>query len=88
VLDEIRETWASIWLFRTYEERSYYKPEHSGVTMARVHHSFPADGPAAGNTGWYAVDVEFKFDGATDSTAPQDAVPQIKQARPHPGRGE
>ena len=39
---EIRETWASIWLFRTYEERSYYKAEHSSVTMALVHPSFPA----------------------------------------------
>ncbi len=181
VLDAIRETWASIWLFRTYEERSYYKVDHASVTMALlVHHSFPdeeangvaltanpydpsglepgfyvnvqfggdyevvhpppgvtsdelvygfynagqpitylsrssvlpegqdtvltasqlyelgqaldkihtlfseAYGPAAGNTGWYAMDVEFKFDG----TSPEDAVLQIKQARPHPGRGE
>jgi hypothetical protein len=181
VLDAIRETWASIWLFRTYEERSYYKVDHSSVTMALlVHHSFPdeeangvaltanpydpmqlepgfyvnvqfggdyevvhpppgvtsdeivysfynagqpitylsrssvlpdgqdtvltasqlyelgqaldkihtlfseAYGPAAGNTGWYAMDVEFKFDG----TSPDDALLQIKQARPHPGRGE
>ena len=180
VLDAVRETWASIWLFRTYEERTYYKVEHSSVTMALlVHHSFPEEeangvaltanpydpsglepgfyvnvqfggdyevvhpppgvtsdelvygyymtgqpitylsrsnvlppgqdtvltasqlyelgtaldkihalfseayGPAAGNTGWYAMDVEFKFDG----TSPDDAVLQIKQARPHPGRG-
>jgi hypothetical protein len=181
VLDAVRETWASIWLFRTYEERTYYKVEHASVTMALlVHHSFPEEeangvaltanpydpsglepgfyvnvqfggdyevvhpppgvtsdelvygyymtgqpitylshsnvlppgqdtvltasqlyelgqaldkihglfgeayGPAAGNTGWYAMDVEFKFDG----TSPEDAVLQIKQARPHPGRGE
>lgn len=181
VLDAIRETWSSIWLFRTYEERSYYKVDHASVTMALlVHHSFPdeeangvaltanpydpsglepgfyvnvqfggdyevvhppagvnsdelvysyyntgqpitylshsnvlppgqdtvltpsqlyslgmaldkihslfseAYGPAAGNNGWYAMDVEFKFDG----DSPQDAVLQVKQARPHPGRGE
>jgi pyruvate,water dikinase len=181
VLDAVRETWASIWLFRTYEERTYYKVEHATVTMALlVHHSFPdeeangvaltanpydpsglepgfyvnvqfggdyevvhpppgvtsdelvygyymtgqpitylshsnvlppgqdtvltasqlydlgqaldkihglfseAYGPAAGNTGWYAMDVEFKFDGES----PEDAVLQVKQARPHPGRGE
>ncbi len=181
VLDAIRETWASIWLFRTYEERSYYKVDHTTVTMALlVHHSFPdeeangvaltanpfdpsgtepgfyvnvqyggefevvhpppgvtsdeliygyymstfpvtylshshvlptgqetvlsaaqlyelgtaldaihalfspAYGPASGNQGWYAMDVEFKFDG----TSPEDAVLQVKQARPHPGRGQ
>lgn len=180
VLDAIRETWASIWLFRTYEERSYYKVDHASVTMALlVHYSFPdeeangvaltanpydpsglepgfyvnvqfggdyevvhpppgvtsdelvygyfmtgqpvtylsrsnvlppgqssvlnasqlyelgmalekihalfseAYGPAAGNRGWYAMDVEFKFDG----TSPEDAVLEVKQARPHPGRG-
>jgi hypothetical protein len=181
VLDAIRETWASIWLFRTFEERTYYKVDHSKVTMALlVHHSFPdeeangvaltanpfdpsglepalyvnvqfggdyevvhppagvtsdefiysfymagqpitylsrsnvlpdgqetvltpsqihdlgtaldtihqlfspAYGPAAGNTGWYAMDVEFKFDGAS----PDTAALSVKQARPHPGRGE
>lgn len=181
VLDAIRETWASIWLFRTYEERSYYKVDHASVTMALlVHHSFPdeeangvaltanpydpsglepafyvnvqfggdyevvhppagvtsdeviysynmvgqpitylshsnvlppgqdtvltvtqmhelglaldkihklfaeAYGPPPGTNEWYAMDVEFKFDG----TSAEDAVLQIKQARPHPGRGE
>lgn len=181
VLDAIRETWASIWLFRTFEERSWYKVDHTSVTMALlVHHSFPdeeangvaltanpfdpsglepgfyvnvqyggeyevvhpppgvnsdeliysyfmtghpityiarsnvlppgqatvltasqlyelgmaldtihnlfseAYGPAAGNRGWYAMDVEFKLDG----DSPETAHIQIKQARPHPGRGE
>jgi hypothetical protein len=181
VLDAIRETWASIWLFRTFEERSYYKVDHTTVTMALlVHHSFPdeeangvaltanpfdpsglepaqyvnvqfggdyevvhpppgvtsdefiygfymagqpvtylshsnvlppgqesvltpsqihdlgkaldkihklfspAYGPAAGNTGWYAMDVEFKFDG----DSPETAALSVKQARPHPGRGQ
>lgn len=181
VLDAIRETWSSIWLFRTFEERSYYKVDHRDVTMALlVHHSFPAEeangvaltanpfdpamqeggfyinvqyggdfevvhppegvtsdeiiyghdtqgkpatymthsnvlppgqktvldasqlnalgdalslihrtfspayGPGAGNNGWYAMDVEFKFDGET----PETATLQVKQARPHPGRGK
>jgi pyruvate,water dikinase len=43
-----------------------------------------AYGPAAGNTGWYAMDVELKFDG----TLAEDVVLQVKQARPHPGRGK
>jgi hypothetical protein len=181
VLDAVRETGASIWLFRTFEERSYYKVDHREVTMALlVHHSFPdeeangvaltanpfdptgnedgfyinvqfggdfevvhpppgvtsdeliyahntmgqpetylaqsnvlppgqahvlnltqlnelgdaltiihrifspAYGPGAGNAGWYAMDVEFKFDGDTPATARL----QVKQARPHPGRGK
>lgn len=179
VLDAIRETWASIWLFRTFEERSYNSIDHKAVAMALlVHHNFPAEeangvaltanpfdpsglqpgfyvnvqfggdvevvhppagttsdqiiylfhqpgqpatylshsnqipagstvlsnaqlfelgsaldaiharfspayGPAAGNNGWYAMDVEFKFDGEPGE------VPRllVKQARPNPGRG-
>jgi pyruvate, water dikinase len=179
VLEALRETWASIWLFRTFEERAYAGIDHKTVAMALlVHHNFPdeeangvaltanpfdaaglqpgfyvnvqaggdaevvhpppgvtsdqfiyqfsqpgqplsylshsnlvpdgatvltpaqihelgkaldaihtrfsaAYGPAAGNTGWYAMDVEFKFDGGPGETP--KAV--IKQARPHPGRG-
>jgi hypothetical protein len=42
VLDAIRETWASIWLFRTFEERAYNGIDHSSVVMALlVHHNFP-----------------------------------------------
>lgn len=177
VLDAIRETWASIWLFRTFEERSYSSIDHASVVMALlVHPNFPneaangvaltanpydtsglepgfyvnvqwggdaevvhpppgitsdqfiyeftqagqpltylshsnlvpegetvlstaqvfslgqglsavhqrfsaAYGPAAGNNGWYAMDVEFKFDG-------NPATLWVKQARPHPGRGQ
>jgi pyruvate,water dikinase len=180
VLDAVRESWASIWLFRTFEERAYSGIDHRSVVMALlVHHNFPdeeangvaltanpydssglqpgfyvnvqtggdaevvhppagvtsdqfiyqfgqpgqpisylshssltdpgatvltpaqvhelgqaldaihrrfslAYGPAAGNTGWYAMDVEFKFDGDPGQTP--RAV--IKQARPHPGRGQ
>jgi hypothetical protein len=179
VKDAIRETFASIWLFRTFEERSYYGIDHEAVGMALlVHHSFPdeeangvaltanpfdaeglepgfyvnvqaggdaevvhpppgvssdeflyfftapnqpvtyishsnlvqggqnvlttrqihelgvaldaihkrfspAYGPKSGNNGWYAMDVEFKFDGE----AGEEPTLQVKQARPHPGRG-
>lgn len=34
VLDAIRETYASAWKFRTFEERSYYGVDHSSVGMA------------------------------------------------------
>lgn len=182
VLDAIRETWASAWLFRTFEERGYYSIDHKSIGMALlVHHNFaeeeangvavtnnpfdasglqpalyvnvqfggdvevvapdpgttsdqflyffdqpgqpisyiahsnlipagqtvltskqiyqlgtaltaihsrfsPAYGPAAGNTGWYAMDVEFKFDDEADPTQPASLY--IKQARPYPGRGQ
>ena len=182
VLDAIRETWSSIWLFRTFEERSYYGIDHKRVGMALlVHHSFPAEeangvaatnnpfdssgletafyvnaqwggdaevvhppagvtsdqflyffgnpnqpitfishsnlipegetvltpgqthelglalsaiherfsaayGPRAGHNGWYALEVDFKF----DDFESDDGKPKlyVKQARPHPGRGE
>jgi hypothetical protein len=179
VLDAIRDTWASAFLFRTFEERSYYSIDHKSVVMAllvaqnfptesangvaltsnpydpsglqpglyvnvqaggdaevvhpppgvtsdefiyqfdqpgqpityishsnvvlpgttvltraqvyelgkalsTIHQRFsPAYGPAAGNNGWYAMDVEFKFDGPT----PETAKLYIKQARSNPGRG-
>jgi pyruvate,water dikinase len=180
VLDAIRDTWASAWLFRTFEERAYNGVDHLSVVMPLlVHHNFPdeeangvaltsnpydatgnqpgfyinvqfggdvevvhppagtssdqiiylfdqpgspiiylshsniiadgttvlttaqlhelgvaldaihdrfapAYGPASGNTGWYAMDVEFKFDGEPGE------VPAliVKQARPNPGRGQ
>ncbi|MDI3284484.1 PEP/pyruvate-binding domain-containing protein [Polyangium sp. 15x6] len=182
VLDAIRETYASAWLFRTFEERSYYGIDHKSIGMALlVHHNFPdeeangvavtanpfdeagvdpafyvnvqyggdvevvapppgvtsdqflyyftqpnqpitylthssllaegervlttaqihqlgvaldaiharfspAYGPAAGNKGWYAMDIEFKFD---DEAAPGETPTlYIKQARPYPGRGD
>jgi hypothetical protein len=178
VLDAIRKAYSSAWLFRTFEERSYYSVDHKSVGMALlVHHNFPdeeangvaitanpfdasgldpafyinvqqggeaevvhppdgvqsdtllcyfsepnqpltylshsslipsgttvltaaqihklgvalnaihnrfsaAYGSAAGVTGWYAMDVEFKFD---DEGAP-GTVPSlyVKQARPYP----
>ena len=40
-----------------------------GNALDAIHERFsPAYGPAAGNTGWYAMDVEFKFDGAAGAT--------------------
>ena len=46
--------------------------------------SSPAHGPAAGNDGWYARAIEFKFD---DEAAPgEEPMLHIKQARPYPGR--
>ena len=183
LLDAIRETYASTWSFRTFEERTFYGIDHFSVGMALlVHHNFPdeeangvavtsnpydatgldpafyvnvqsggtaevvapppgvksdeflyyfsqpnqpitflthsnliapgttvlsttqtyqlgkaldaihkrfsaAYGPGAGNLGWYAMDVEFKFD---DEGMPAGSTPQlyVKQARPYPGRGQ
>ena len=178
VLDAIRQSYASAWLFRTFEERSYYGVDHKSVGMALlVHHNFAAEeangvavtnnpfdatglspafyvnvqfggdvevvhppagttsdqflyyysqpnqpvsylahsnqipegttvltakqihqlgmaldaiqnrfsaayGPAGGNDGWYAMDVELKFDDEADPTQP--ATLYIKQARPYP----
>ncbi|MES1204647.1 MAG: PEP/pyruvate-binding domain-containing protein [Pseudomonadota bacterium] len=182
LLRAIKRTWAGVWSFRTFEERSYHGIDHSKVAMALlVHHNFPdeeangvavtanpydaaglepgfyvnvqaggaaevvapppgvtsdqfiyffyfvdrpttylghsnlvpqgqtvltpvqifelgtsldaiherfspAYGPKGGFTGWYGMDVEFKFD---DEEAP--GVPArlfVKQARPFHGRGE
>lgn len=56
-----------------------------GQALSAIHTRFsPAYGPAAGNTGWYAMDVEFKFDDEGRGGEPQLF---IKQARPYPGRG-
>ncbi len=182
VLDALRKTWASIWLYRTFEERNYYGIDHQSVGMALlVHTNYPAEeangvavtnnpydpsglepafyvnvqwggeaevvhppagitsdqfiyyyynanqpvtfvarsnlvgegetvlsasqthqlgvaldaiherfsaayGPKAGNDGWYAMDVEFKFDDDEDPSKPP--VLYVKQARPYPGRGD
>jgi pyruvate,water dikinase len=183
LLYAIKQTWATVWSFRTFEEREYQSIDHLAVGMALlVHHNFPdeeangvavtanpydpsglspgfyvnvqtggeyevvappegvtsdsfiyqysfpgspiiylthsnvvttagatvltarqvhalgdaldaihtaftdAYGPGAGNDGWYAMDVEFKFDDEDDPGATPTLY--IKQARPYPGRGE
>jgi pyruvate,water dikinase len=182
LLRAIKRTWAGVWFFRTFEERSYHSIDHQAVAMALlVHHNFPAEeangvavtanpydatglepafyvnvqkggtaevvapppgvtsdqflyfhayagqpttylghsnlvpagetvlvaaqvaelgvaleaihkrfsaayGPLSGFTGWYGMDVEFKFD---DEDVPgQLPRLQIKQARPYHGRGQ
>jgi pyruvate, water dikinase len=55
-----------------------------GSALDLIHRRFsPAFGPLAGNNGWYAMDVEFKFD---DEDSPGETPKLIvKQARPYPG---
>lgn len=58
-----------------------------GVALKAIHKRFSAAyGPASGNTGWYAMDVEFKFDDDADKTKAPTLY--VKQARPYPGRGK
>jgi hypothetical protein len=54
-----------------------------GTALEAIHDRFSAAyGPGHGNTGWYAMDVEFKFD---NEEAPAElAKLYIKQARPYP----
>jgi hypothetical protein len=58
-----------------------------GTALDAIHQRFSAAyGPKSGSTGFYAMDVEFKFD---DEDAPgQPAKLRVKQARPYHGRGE
>jgi hypothetical protein len=57
-----------------------------GEALSAIHDRFSAAyGPAAGNTGWYAMDVEFKFD---DEDTPGTPSLIIKQARPYPDPSE
>jgi hypothetical protein len=81
----------------TYLSRSSLVPEGQsvltaaqihqlGVALDAIHERFsPAYGPAAGNNGWYAMDVEFKFD--DDESPGEPPTLYVKQARPYPGRG-
>jgi len=58
-----------------------------GVALNAIHERFSAAyGPKAGVNGWYAMDVEFKFDDMDQA----DGKPHlfVKQARPYPGRGQ
>lgn len=65
VLDAVRGAWSSIWLFRTFEERSYYGIDHHSVGMALlVHHNFPAEeanGVAVTNNPFDVAGIEPAF---------------------------
>ncbi len=53
-----------------------------GVALAAIRQRFSAAyGPAAGNNGWYALEVDFKFDDEADPARPPTCY--IKQARPY-----
>ena len=53
-----------------------------GVALAAIRQRFSAAyGPVAGNTGWYALEVDFKFDDEASPTQPPTCF--IKQARPY-----
>lgn len=53
-----------------------------GVALEAIHQFFyPAYG-ANSESGWYAMDTEFKFDAGEDG----ESVLYVKQARPYPGR--
>jgi pyruvate, water dikinase len=63
VLDAVRSTWASLWNFRAYEERTYNGIPHESVAMALlVHHSFrreEANGVALTNNPFDASQAAF-----------------------------
>jgi pyruvate,water dikinase len=55
------------------------------AALQLIHMRFaPAYAPPPGSTEFYGMDVEFKFDGEPGETP----VLNVKQARPHPGRGQ
>jgi len=55
-----------------------------GSALDLIHRRFsPAFGPLGGNNGWYAMDVEFKFDDEDSPGEPPKLL--VKQARPYPG---
>jgi len=58
-----------------------------GTALDAIHQRFSAAyGPGIGNNGWYAMDVEFKFD---NEFAPAElATLYVKQARPYPKSGD
>jgi hypothetical protein len=53
-----------------------------GTALTKIHTAFSAAyGPAAGNNGFYGLEVDFKFD---DELTPGTPALYIKQARPYP----
>ncbi len=65
VLEAVTGAWSSIWLFRTFEERSFYGIDHHSVGMALlVHHNFPdeeANGVATTNNPFDKAGIEPAF---------------------------
>ena len=58
-----------------------------GTALNAIHSRFSnAYGPGVGNMGWYAMDVEFKFDNEEAPTQPPALY--VKQARPYPKQSE
>ena len=56
-----------------------------GIALKEIHEFFQ---PVYGNSSWYAMDTEFKFDQPIDGDAAGEPVLFIKQARPYPGWGQ
>ncbi|HNW81871.1 MAG TPA: PEP/pyruvate-binding domain-containing protein [bacterium] len=65
VLDAIKESFTSAWLYRTFEERSYYGVDHKSVGMALlVHYNFPdeeANGVAVTNNPFDSTGLDPAF---------------------------
>jgi hypothetical protein len=84
VLDAVRETYASAWLLRTFEERNFYGVGHQSVGMALlVHPNFPdeeANGVAVTNNPFApsgqdpAFFVNVQFGGDVEVVAPPPGV--------------
>jgi hypothetical protein len=50
-----------------------------GSALQKIHQRFSAAyGPGSGSTGWYAMDIEFKFDDEADPGQP----PAVRQTKP------
>jgi hypothetical protein len=44
LLMAIKQTWATVWNYRTFEERAFHSIDHKNVGMALlVHHNFPSE---------------------------------------------
>jgi hypothetical protein len=48
ILGAVREVWATVWLFRAFEERSYRNIDHKAVGMALLVHNAHSDEEANG----------------------------------------
>jgi hypothetical protein len=84
MLRAIKQTWATVWSHRVFEEREYNGIDHKGVAMALlVHHNFPAEeangvavtsnpyDPTGLSPGFY---VNVQFGGEAEVVAPPPGV--------------